>query len=168
MVNLAHTNGASGLEFENQDAIMTLQSITCAKGDVLAVDFDTVDSSGRYTHVRAVATADFITASNAVDARSIFCVALEAQSVSGGKVRVRFKGVVDALIAGSPPAIAVGDRLIPTNAARTLTETTTSPGAGSGHMVVAMALEVNTTAGSFSKVLFDGIHGFGQHINTTA
>lgn len=163
MASVSPTNGAGGLEFEVQDAIMTLQAITCAKGDLLAVDMDTVDSGFRYTHVRAAATADFTTATNVADLGTFFCIALEAQATSGGKVRVRFKGVCDVLPTAS--GISVGDSLCPANGVRTLTESdATTATTGTGSMIVAKALEASAASLVPIKALFNGINGFGRSI----
>lgn len=166
MVNISMTQGASGLEFEVQDAIMTLQAITCARGDLLAVDMDTVDSSFRYTHVRAAATADFTTASGAADLGTMFCIALETQATSGGKVRVRFKGVVDVLPTAN--GINPGDSLVPANGVRTLTESAAGTcTVGTGTLIVAKALEASAATLVHIKALFNGVNGFGRSTTNT-
>lgn len=164
MANVVPTQGPGGVEFGVQDATVTLQAITCLKGAVLAVDMDTVDSGFRYTHVRAPATADFVTATNVADLGTFFCVALEAQATSGGKVKVRFAGVVDVLPTAS--GISVGDSLVPADGVHTLTESSaTTSVAGTGAMIVAKALEASAASLVPIKVLFDGIHGFGRSID---
>jgi len=162
MSGLSMTQGAGGLEFESQDSIMTCATAV-TKGQCLAVTMSTVDSSFRYTTVRTPATADFVTATNVADLGTFFCVALE-DCAAGAKLRVRFRGVVDALPTAS--GISVGDSLVPADSVRTLTETsaTTSVG-GTGAMIVAKALEASAASLVPIKVLFDGISGFGRSID---
>lgn len=156
---------APGLTFANQDATMRLASgLTCAKGDILAVDMDTVDSTRLVNNeVREPVTADFVTASGGAFLRTFFCVALETQTTAAGIVRCRFVGEVDAKIAST--SVAVGEYLSPTNTSRALTESTGA--AGSGTCNVALARVANTTANAVVRVLFNGINGFGTHLTNT-
>lgn len=152
-----------GIRYGSQDATMTLASgLTCARGDILAVDMDTVDAYGVMTEVRAPATADFTQASGAY-LPTFFCVALEAQATAAGNVKVRFCGIVDALI-DDTDASAKGKFLIPKNAARSLDALATAVGGGNRTVAIALAA---TTASALSTVLFDGIHGFGQALTNT-
>ena len=139
----------------NEDATMQLASgLTCAKGDVMAVDMSKVDTSLRFYEIRAPVTADFQTASTAQNLWPYMCVCLEAQTVAAGQVRVRFAGDVDALIEDA--SLAIGAKLQPKNASRALD--TGAAAAGTGNRVVAVAKHV-TAANTVGRVEFDGISG---------
>lgn len=139
----------------NEDAIMQLASgLTCALGDVMAVDMSKVDASLRWYEIRAPVTADFATASGAQNLWPYMCVCLEAQGTAAGQVRVRFAGDVDALCEDA--SLAIGAKLSPKNASRVLD--TLAAAVGTGIRTVA-TVKVITAANTISRVEFDGIAG---------
>lgn len=165
-MQLVKTHGLTpGLYVVPETARMKLDAaLTCARGDILAVKMDTVDSSTMvHTTVREPVTADFATASGAAYLRTFFCVALEDQATAAGYVLCGFVGDFEASIAST--SVAVGEYLSPTDASRRLTEAASS--AGSGTVLVAVAKQTNATAGLLRRVLFDGLHGFGRHLTNT-
>ena len=151
-----------GVSFGQDQAIM-LSPATVAIGDCLSIDATTVDSSGRWTTMRAVATADFVTASGAANAEIFQGIALDAATVAGTKIRVLFRGQVLALC--TPATTAGVTRLQPTNASAALA--TASAAVGTGNKCVAIALETNATATVLKSVLFNGWEGHGRSITNT-
>lgn len=145
-----------GISVGNDDAIMQLASgLTCAAGDCLSVDQTKVDSSLRFYEVRAPLTADFLSASDAVNVQPYMCIALEAQATAAGLVRCRFAGEVDALIEDS--GLAIGAKLTGKNTLRVLD--TQGTGTGSGVRVLAILKEATTATSQIKRVDFDGITG---------
>lgn len=134
--------GNSGFWLENHDAYMTSDNAV-TKGDVVALDLAVVDSTTDvFDTVDQPATADL--------AYGIFAVALEDVAASAVG-RFRFKGIVEALITGTP---AVGAAVSPGNASDALGAT------AANEKVVGYMLETGVDA-TTKRVIFDGIAGFG-------
>ena len=155
-------NPSPGVAFGTDMAIM-LSPATVAIGDVLSIDATVLDSALRFTTMRAVATADFATASGAANAQIYQAVALDAATVAGSKIRCMFRGQPAALCT---PATTLGvTRMQPTNASAALA--TASAAVGTGNKCVAIALDTNATATVLKQVLFNGVEGFGYSITNT-
>lgn len=156
-------NTSPGIEFQNIDMKVTLTAITCAAGDVLAIDPTVVDTGLRMFKARQPVTADFASASGAF-IQTWFGVALASQATSGGDVMVRLSGRVNALTVSN--TATVGLYLSPTNAARGLT--VAAAAVGSGTRMVALGLTATGAGNTIAPVLFDGMgSGFGYDVTNT-
>jgi hypothetical protein len=158
------TDPSGGLSFANEDALMEVVSLAVAVGDVLAVKLDTVNSAFLFNRVKAVAAADFASATD-TETTKFFCVALDscASSAAAQKIRVRFRGIALAKVDGDTNDVAVGDKLRPVDGAATLVTSAIAGPAltNSTFMSVAIALEANASTAALKRVLFNGIEGFG-------
>ncbi len=147
-------NATPGLSFGNDMAVM-LSPATVAVGDCLALDLTTVDTSYRWTTMRAVATADFATANAGASLQTMVAISLDPATTAGTKIRCVFRGQVAALCVS---ATTVGvTRLSPTNNVGGLT--LSAAATGTGQRIVAVALETNANANVLKQVMFDGASG---------
>lgn len=136
--------GNVGLHIETHDARMTSTNAV-TKGDVVSVTTATVDSTtDRYDTVGQPVTAEL--------EFGLFAVALE-DVAAGGEGWFRFKGVVDALITGTP---AVGAAVAAGNASDALGAIATN------EKCLGYMIELGVDA-TLKKVYFDGIAGFGHN-----
>lgn len=123
---------------------------TVAAGDVLAIDYTGVGSAtGLWFRMKTPATADL--------ASGIFGVATAAMGI-GETGLFLFTGDIGAKILTT--AVAVGDRLIATNAAVSLSESAAEAASGF-FKIIAIAKVANTVANTVGLVQFSGIDGFG-------
>lgn len=157
-------NATPGLSFGNDASVMNSPTGTWSVGDCVAVDMTAIDASFRWTTLRQVVTADFVTASSAANAQTFLGILQDASTVAGTKVRVLFRGQIGALCVSATTAGVT--RLTGTNTAAGLT--TAAAASGTGQRAVAIALETNATANVIKQVMFNGLEGFGYTIvNTT-
>lgn len=161
----------SGLAVVNEDAIMLSPATGgVVAGGCYAIDLATVDSYGQFNTLRAVATADF---NPTVDVPQvvIFCIALEASSAAGVKVRVRLSGYVDALVDGTQDvtlsAAGATSFLRPSNASPNLVTATTMGGTTTLTRVVALSTVTYTSdSAALKRVLFEGRGlGYGYSVS---
>lgn len=152
-----------GLGF-GQDIAVMLSPATVAIGDCLSVDFTILDSSLRWTTMRQVATADFVTASGVANAQCYQAIAIDPATVAGTKIRCIFRGVPPSGASVTPNTVAGTTRLQPTGGAAALA--TAGAAVGTGNKVVAIALQA-VTGPAIAQVIFNGIEGFGVSITNT-
>lgn len=141
MANVSHL--APGLDLEPVDREM-ISTNAVSKGDVVALT-STVTSSGRFTTVVQPTTAQLES--------GIFGVALE-DIAAGETGTIRFRGYVQALITGTPAALA---RVAANNTSDSLGVT------GAAEKAIGIMTETGTN-GNLHLVLFDGLAGFGTDV----
>ena len=167
MVSVAPTAGPVGIQFSNEDAVLTADA-AISRGQVCKLTLQT--DSALPGHLLfdgatpSVATdGDFDADDGVATGDNIFCFAVALEDISSGNTgKFRVKGIVDVL--GGDTSVAELPLKAGADGELVLADADGNDNPTKTQRVIAISLETMADA-TIKKALFDGINGFGSYPN---